>query len=507
MSLDKETSLLISTLKKMQSPPRGRRIISWVLFLSIVGIFLVLPMSASILPTSVSHLFSKESTKPATAAYQANTSNPDLLHVTADIEDWHAKRDYKPTFLGLDKVWKPSQKMSSAHDFLSSDCKACHTKAFTKVQDTDCQSCHKNANAHFDHKQFQSSHSNVRCGACHQEHQGEEGLKIQQKHFTESQCADCHQSLKADFPKTKLEDVKDFSKKHPEFNYLIAKDGDSKVLDSVRMPTKGTLSEKTNLKFPHDVHLAKKGIKSPQGTVTMKCSDCHQTKSDGSGFKTVNMKDHCQSCHDLRFEPMVSNREVPHGAVDQVLSTLREFYSYVQGNRVATENKPKAVGIQILRPGAQPVAPNTENFMTSSGDAHSKATRAAISLFEKTTCKTCHVVNRSDAPGKQGTSGRDLPQWEIGKISQQHPWMKNNRFDHAKHQLAKCQDCHQAETSKKAEDVLMPSIKACRNCHTGKSHESNKITSDCGACHRYHQPSLKTAPPASTTPNKANPQP
>lgn len=516
MSLDKETSPLISKLKKLQSPPKGRRIFSWILFLSLIALFLILPMSASLLPTTVSNLLSKDSAKQIASVYgvdKANESttasesstqpNTALLHVTADMEDWEANRENKPTFLGLDKVWKPAQPMSSSHNFLSSDCKACHTKAFTKVQDSDCQSCHKNANQHFDHKQFSNSHNNVRCGSCHQEHQGDEGLKIQQKHFTESKCADCHQSLKADFPKTKLEDVKDFSKKHPEFNYLIAKGPEFKVLTSVRMPTQGTLSEKTNLKFPHDVHLAKKGIKSPQGTVTMKCADCHQTKADGSGFKTVNMKDHCQSCHDLRFEPMVSNREVPHGSVDQVLSTLREFYSYVQGNHVATENKPKVVGIQILKPGGQPTT-STESFMGSTGDAHSKASHAAISLFEKTTCKTCHVVTRSTAPGKPGTSGRDLPQWDIGKISPQHPWMKNNRFDHAKHQLAKCQDCHQAQTSKKAEDVLMPSIKACRTCHTGKSHESNKITSDCGTCHRYHQPAFKTEASPSPTASAPN---
>ena len=480
MESKKEKNVILEQLLRLKSPPKGRRFFSWLLFSGAIILCLVIPLLASI--------NTDNQKQPATVQQKYNQK---LLQVTADIDHWNVNRKANPTHLKLDQIWSPSKPLQSAHQPWSKDCKACHTAAFTNVKNEDCKTCHKNAGDHINKHQFKSTTTKeVECTSCHKEHQGEDGLTKQNKHFVGKGCVACHANIKSTFKEAKVENVEDFAKKHPDFQYQIQSQ-ESKVLKTIRMSPNLKIKEKNALKFPHDVHLDTKGIKSPKGKVTMKCADCHLAKSDGLGFEPTTMKDHCQSCHDLRFEPAVSNREVPHGSVDQVLSTLREFYSYAQSAKVPVDSKPSAIGIQILKLGATQSAPL--NFISSEGNAHNKASRAAVSLFEQTTCKTCHIVNRSSKSGRAGTSGQDLPQWEIEKIEPKHPWLKSQTFNHNKHKIGDCKDCHLATQSKKSEDVLMPSIAVCRDCHAGQKHEFNKITSDCGLCHGFHKkPSLKT---------------
>jgi len=163
---------------------------------------------------------------------------------------------------------------------------------------------------------------------------------------------------------------------------------------------------------------------------------------------------------------------------------LREFYSYVQVNAVPIDNSPLTAPINLVRPGKN--LPQTSSFVHSNGTSRSRAADAAISLFEKTSCKVCHEISRTSEPGRQGTTGRDLPQWKVAPLTPTHPWLTQSTFNHAKHRLAECTDCHAANKSKKAEDVLMPDIKVCRDCHTGSQPESNKLVSDCGLCHGFH---------------------
>lgn len=508
MQPDQQLNPSVRQLKSLQSPIKGRRWLSWLLFLVMIGGSLLLPVTASLEPQKLYEWV--ESTPAAITMLDmlgfrsgekgqnrgVSRSNPKLLSVTADVPGWSKNRTTTPTFRALDKVWTPGHPLDRAHQPWAGDCKVCHSQPFIQVQDRDCQSCHKNVGLHVDAgKTISAGLDQRRCTECHQEHQGEDGLAKANKHFMEGNCSACHSKIKSVYSKSVVENVSDFAEDHPDFAYLIAqspKPGDLKLL---RQSLTAPLTEKTGLKFPHSTHLDKRGIKSPKGRVTMECADCHTARVDGLGFQPVTMKNNCQSCHDLRFEPSVSNRQVPHGAIDQILSTLREFYSYVQLNRVPVDVKPATSGIELFRPGNHESAP--VSFVGSGGDSHARASRAAVSLFEKTTCKVCHEVTRVAKPGAPGTPGRDLPQWEIGKVTPQHNWLQKPLFNHAKHQLAACQDCHQAGTSKKAEQVLMPSIKVCQDCHAGKDHESNKIVSDCGFCHGYHQP-IKPLPTAAS---------
>jgi hypothetical protein len=177
---------------------------------------------------------------------------------------------------------------------------------------------------------------------------------------------------------------------------------------------------------------------------------------------------------------------VPHGSVDQVLSTLRECYSYVDVNGVPIDKPPKNGPIFVLRPGVQE---SVGTFINIPGGVLNRVQLSATELFEKTSCVVCHEVTRSILPGKKGIPEQDMLQWQITPIPPLHAWMPKAKFDHSKHVLAQCTDCHAATNSNKASDVLMPTIAECRDCHAGEEPVANKVTSDCGLCHGFHKSS------------------
>src|SRR5262249_48927656 len=45
-------------------------------------------------------------------------------------------------------------------------------------------------------------------------------------------------------------------------------------------------------------------------------------------------------------------------------------------------------------------------------------------------------------------------------------WMLRSPFDHAKHKMVACDDCHHATQSQLTADVLMPGINDCKTCHS-----------------------------------------
>jgi predicted CXXCH cytochrome family protein len=497
-------------IRRLQRPMAGRRSMSWLLFIGAVVVFLVAPMLASL------HGGDKDfaATLPVIGAMLADPvaksdarlqgrrpdplATPDYAKGDAvqfyQLADMSAYKAASPTLMALDRWWNPGP-LALAHKPWAHDCRVCHGTPFARVKDEDCLSCHKAISDHVDRSSVRDARLDARCATCHLDHQGGFALAQQNKHAVGRDCADCHGDIKQSYPETKTEAVKDFADAHPNFRVQLAGAAPSvdriKVaLTRVRLPEKGQLVEPTNLKFPHDVHLDKKGIGSPEGKVVMKCANCHQPDPDGINFKTVNMKDHCQSCHALKMEPNLSNREVPHGSVTEVLDTLAEFYAFAgSSGGVPRAPEPLTKTIVIKRPGQPEQAPRS--FVSAPGNSMSRASAAAVELFEKTSCAICHEVKRLAGRGEAGTPGRNLPQWSIAPIAADHAWMPKSEFSHASHASAKCESCHAADTSNKASDVLMPGIDGCRDCHAGSRPVSDKLVSECSLCHGFHMPTAK----------------
>lgn len=462
---------LIQEVKRLQTPASGRRIASWLLFVLIIVGFLAVPLW-------VFHQAPPPSISTTNASVAVTDSAKTELR--APLTGWKT----------LDRVWNPGT-LDQKHHAWSDNCRTCHTAPFTRVQDKDCKACHQRVGPHVaisanvtPHAEAASSPDSLRCATCHRDHWGEFGLAQQNKLFTQSRCATCHQDIRANTPSTKTANVRDFVKDHPEFRIQLTQPDNPKELARVRMQDSTPLRSASALKFPHDVHLDPKGVDSPDGKVQVTCQDCHRRSKDQSTFEPVRFQQDCRSCHEMRFDPAVANREIPHGSVDQVLSTLREFYAFMKSRPPVPVHDSDKPPLALTRPG-KPDTPIRSYIHFNSNDLVT-ASAAATAVFEKTTCVVCHEPQRVSGPGRTGTTGQDMPQWSIPSMSPPHAWMPQSRFDHRTHQLTECKTCHAAEKSSKATDVLMPGLAICRECHAPTSPAAQRASSDCGTCHSFH---------------------
>ena len=472
---------LIQEVQRLQTPASGRRIASWVLGVLIILVFLVAPV----------WVFLKS---PASASAQSGTSDTQTAVATTGL------RIPASGWKTIDAAWNPGP-LDHKHHAWSNDCRACHTTPFVRVQDKDCLACHQRTGPHVASSSQTPGHGSdaasgpdrLRCASCHRDHWGEFGLAQQNTMFTQQQCATCHQDIRASFAQTQTDNVRDFVKDHPEFRIQITHPKNSPELIRVRLPATSSLQSASALKFPHDVHLNVKGVDSPNGKVQVTCQDCHRRSKDQTTFEPVRFQQDCRSCHEMRFDPAMANREIPHGSVDQVLSTLREFYGFMRSRPPVTVPDQDTSPLKLTRPGKSESPIRSYVHLNSSEFLNASA--AATAVFEKTTCVVCHEPQRVAGPGRSGTTGQDMPQWTIPRMTPAHAWMPQSRFDHRTHQLTECKTCHAAETSARASDVLMPGIAVCRECHAPTSPAAQRASSDCGTCHRFHTAAKPTSIP------------
>ena len=91
--------------------------------------------------------------------------------------------------------------------------------------------------------------------------------------------------------------------------------------------------------------------------------------------------------------------------------------------------------------------------------------------------------------------------FRIARVNVPVRWFPYSRFDHQAHsplpELKErgkgnwCVACHEnALASRKTEDVLLPSIGLCRNCHM----EPAGAQARCKSCHDFHVPKLPLPP-------------
>jgi hypothetical protein len=247
---------------------------------------------------------------------------------------------------------------------------------------------------------------------------------------------------------------------------------------------KARVTENSGLKFPHDKHLSKKGVRSPNGTVTLDCVNCHVRDEAGVRFKPVTMKDHCQSCHSLEFEPKVTTRQVPHGNVGNVVATLNEFYA-----QAVLADTPIDVVVEagIRRPGERLGEAKRQAALVWAGD---KAGRIARDLFEVRVCFLCHQITPVAAAA-------DLPaSWKIAPVAITQHWLPKSRFPHSQHDTFECSKCHLVTESKSSTDIAIPDLKKCRECHGGSQPTRDKARGTCETCHGFHTGSHKAGVPA-----------
>jgi hypothetical protein len=405
------------------------------------------------------------------------------------------QRTAQPARFQADEIWS-SGPLSAAHAALQHDCSACHVKPFESVRDTACTACHKDVHDHADPVRLARARPELsgwgrfqlrvkaafnlppgRCIDCHTEHQGPQAMAPTPQHF----CSDCHADLKARLPDTRIGNVRDFGKAHPEFKpVLIAGwSGPRPVLARASLDSRPR--EDSGLKFPHDMHLSQTngvaqmarrlGARYGFGSA-LACRDCHVPTPDGVRFQPVSMEENCAMCHSLAFDRVGGTiRTLRHGQPDQVIADLREYY---RGR--ALPPPPSFAPLARRRPGSAIDFNERVRFAAGAAQAGS-AERAIRAVFSPGgACFDCHRV-LAPPPGTLD--------YRIAPVAFPLRYLHKGWFDHRAHQTQSCQSCHAAERSPSASDLLVPGIATCRTCHGGER-TSKPVASSCAMCHDYH---------------------
>lgn len=439
----------------------SRRRLSWLLIAAVLAVFVAWPLA---------EIYDRPAPAPGEVIVAGMTPP--------------SQSDEGQPFTPMEASWI-SGPMSVAHASLEQDCSACHQRPFEMTTNDSCLACHADVAQHAavaDHPMM--ALENFRCAACHKEHVGgdapiEAALAL---------CTDCHADLKGFSPETKLLDVTDFGVNHPQFRATIVTGTEYAegrllpVTQRVSLDEIDPLKEVSGLKFPHNVHLNKDGVRglgrASDQKWEMTCQSCHVAEADGALMRPIEMERDCGYCHELTFQPENIDflRELPHAKAQEVSEIVHDYYqARVLEGGLETPDAPAGAR---RRPGELMSA--AERAVTLAW-ASEQAERELTGIMETRLCGDCHVARRDEE-----TDDRGRAVWRVeGALLQRH-WMPKSSFDHGPHFAMDCVSCHAATESKDATDVLMPKIGLCQECHKGAAAGEATASSNCLACHDYH---------------------
>jgi hypothetical protein len=340
--------------------------------------------------------------------------------------------------------------VSRVHENLDRGCQACHTAPFAAVTNATCMDCHNTLTTHVDpHAKYNTKTKKNDCSACHQEHIGPDGM-LPGVEITEVGCVTCHNGA---------------------INYAdgspLLKVASIAAHPPMTLPTPPA----SGLIFSHASHLVSEGMRSPEGgRKKLGCVDCHQSVNAGADMTLPGFESGCRSCHTLAFSPEDPTRRLPHGSVWKVQAEVDEFYAAVEAGDIKVT--PLAASERRRRPGARPRAIVKPAPLPAAARAEAALSGPAV----KGQCQTCHVLDE----------GTNAAEWDIVPVDAIHDWLSSARFDHGDHEgEASCSSCHAVATSQSVEDVAMPSIGTCLECH-GSASDFPDVDSTCASCHGFH---------------------
>lgn len=422
------------------------------------------------------------------------------IYTWANYRDLAYNEDVKrPDGVHGDTFWS-SGSLSLGHKSLKDDCQACHVDAFVSVRDNSCMTCHDD-DAH-DHAEkprladargqpegfaaFTTAVSKAfnkpqgSCVECHTEHEGAGAMKPAAQRF----CAECHDGLDTRLTDTKLLNAADFGSSHPQFRPAVLinaiEGNDPSKAPRQRISLDRKPMENNGLKFPHDLHLDRTGGVAQMGRRlsarfgfgdSLACADCHTPDSNGVRFEPVDMEEDCAMCHSLSFDEINGTfRQLPHGKPDLVKADLRAYF------RSTGPNRPLNLGsLSRQRPGIVNRQRTAADYARAVRFRPTRADQAIRAVFsEGGACYDCHGVN--------ALGGLN---YAIDPVTQTDRYMQKGWFSHDAHDEEDCTDCHKADSSKKATDLLLPGIATCRECHGGEASDTD-VPSTCALCHDYH---------------------
>ena len=399
----------------------SRRVVAWTLALAIFVAFLAVPVIAAFSP----------GVHEATKAFRPFAA-------------WNSGR------------------ISNVHSPIAETCSSCHLRPFVQVENAQCLACHTSTRQHADPEIVDLG--GFRCESCHKEHNGPRLATRADDGF----CVGCHGNLAKVAPTTTLVDVAGFATAHPQFRPTLVIDPIGPVVRRVPLDTRPT--ETSNLRFPHDKHLRRDGLRTTAGNVTLTCASCHVPGPGGTTMQPIRMEAQCGGCHTLAFERRFPDWTVPHGEPDKVRRTITGLYSQI----ALTERR----DVDRAQPGRQrPGDLAAEEKTQREADqawVEARTEEAMATMFGASGCGLCHATERKPDG------------WTVRAVHVSRLFMEKARFSHARHTTVGCSECHAAQTSSTSEEVLLPGIATCRGCHGGATPETGKVASSCLSCHAFH---------------------
>jgi Cytochrome c7 and related cytochrome c len=345
--------------------------------------------------------------------------------------------------------------LSESHAIFEKRCEVCHTQNFGGVPDKACSQCHDGA-AH-PAKLIDTGRPNrqVHCAECHVEHRGRTSLAA----LSTGNCTACHSDIAAHSTGSKVKNVSAFrTGKHPEFRSI-------------------SLPDARPLKLNHAAHMPAEPKTIRNMKLPMKCGDCHVTDktSPTNALLPVTFEQNCKSCHsrELEFDVyQVLGKSVPAPHTKDA-KAIRDII-------VATYTKKLAEDPGIAR---RPLGNDLDPPPSSAAWLERVVRDSEQYLFGKK-CGYCHVTGGEGLVQKvnriQGRFVASKPESE--------PWLERGEFSHRAHRAVECESCHTAaRKSAKTEDVLIPAMKSCLQCHG----ESGTTLDECSMCHLYHNRNLE----------------
>ena len=415
----------------------------------------------------------------------------------------------KFTPIQADLFWN-SGTISLMHSNLKHDCASCHVNGWEAVRDTACLECHTDLQDHAaasdmaaavpDAVGFNGVLNKVseafgrpieRCTSCHIEHNDRAHVVPS----SQSLCTDCHSELDKNFSKTTLVNVSDFGNSHPQFRPIVITEPGFIESKTKRVSLDENPKGSSGLKFPHDIHLSKTGAVAKMASNLgikygfsdgVDCADCHRPEAGGALFDPVSMTNDCAMCHSIVFEDDDGyERTLRHGQPKEVIASMQDFYdAKALGNirdaevNTSTRRRPgKAASLRRV---------NRRELAFKQSEQRTIAKVDAI-FSEGGACYDCHLIDRP-----QDISSLDF---EVLPISISDAFYPRSPFDHEAHEIKglSCNSCHAAESSKTSDDILLPKIEVCRDCHIGEESfrkggdfDEGVFPTNCLTCHGFH---------------------
>ena len=426
--------------------------------------------------------------------------------------------------------------------------------SWTSTSDKKCQSCHRESNN--DHlfpktkeeeiawgnrhaileEQLRTLFSPLKCAGCHEEHRGHSEL-VQ---VSDAQCSNCHFQVDHLLMSNELNGQRRFELKFSDFSQhaqlgiwrkpeAFNRDREDSPVnwpndDQIDHPV-----DASKILFSHHRHLDPNLPDGTGKTKSLACADCHQAELNGAYFRPVNYKQHCYQCHKLGFP---STGELPHAdpeivqgiVLDNLVKNLKNKGDRpVQSDEIGGPTKPPIdPPSRDPDPKLQPIDAAFQDdiraeFQRLKGQLFGPARSVNVgprdhvkSPFEKS-CTKCHFTK----PDNKNSVG-----WSVVPTKIPAQWMAHSRFQHDRHFSIDCRKCHTRNgglyessdpedfypvlkeqqksstsiyASISAQDVLMPRIELCQQCHGhGSSNGGRGSVSDkCVDCHDYHHTHAK----------------